>query len=101
MSRARRLIRALFLLAGLLGWQSSGGARPVPAPSPVEPVRVAGPTPHCATAVVVKADGSTSTWDGVCKVGETVVTMPGEYPSREAARDAVFAFQQAWRDARR
>jgi hypothetical protein len=109
----RRLVQAVMMLVALVAGHhaaptpaapnSPAAVAPAPAtaPVPAPPAggRVpAGPTPHCTYAIGVKADG-TKRWIVGCIVYGQDTTLPGDWPTARAARDALFAFQRAWRDA--
>lgn len=110
---ARMIVALLMLIANLL----AGAKHPapaVPAPSSPPPAAVApapappapapaghvptGPTPRCTYSMGVKSDG-TKRWIVGCIVYGQQTTLPGDWPTSGAAREALFAFQQAWRDA--
>lgn len=113
----RKIVALLMLIAGLLAGakhpappvaaapSSPPAAAIAPAPAPSAPATPAptghvpsGPTPHCTYSMGVKADG-THRWIVVCIVYGQSTTLPGDWPTSGAAREALFAFQQAWRDA--
>jgi hypothetical protein len=99
-SLARRIVGLLMLVVALMGGKAKAPpAMPAPAPSAAAAVPAAPGTPHCTYSMAVKADG-TKRWIGVCIVYGQTTRLPGDYPTAKAARDAVLAFQQAWRDAR-
>lgn len=107
----RRLVAAVMALVALLAGNHAPSvpapSSPAPAPTqaaPATPPAVpaglvpTGPTPHCTYSMAVKADG-TKRWIVVCVVYGQSTTLPGDWPTAAVARQQLFAFQQAWRDA--
>lgn len=113
----RKVVALLMLIVGLL----SAGKTPVPVPAPAAPppsqagpsvptpsapvapapagVVPTGATPHCTYSMTVNRVTNAKRWIVVCIVYGQTTRLPADWATAGEAREALFAFQQAWRDA--